>query len=318
MSFASFLRPVLMSLCLLTAPAHGRDRTAILVFASYPGWDILDQIRVPQVTMQKVDSQAEAIAAYRSGAADMIAISHVDLLALMADDAPSSEAVILFPTSFSNGADFIVGPSGADATNLAGQRVGVPRVTVSHYLMMRELDTFSHENERPPVMVDLDPAEIPKALKEGRIDVAVMRAPAGMDLLDLPNMQRIFDSHAIERDIVDLVVMRRDRYLKETEVAEALSRAWFDTVENQGTSTDDGISRHMIETAEGAARMMQTGEFMFAMLRAMDFVKVQHRALDDTTSLNPFAVRFWSGATIGDPQHVQIEVRFDHLGEGAR
>ena len=186
---------------------------------------------------------------YATGDLDAVCITNIDIL----EPARAVPAVAVLPTSTSAGADAVLAAPGVTMANLKETPVKGLERSVSEYMFRRGLQTMG-ENPDEYQFVNMDPANAAAAMQTGNADtkaIAVWNPFVLQTEKTRPDVTRLFDSSAIEGEIVDMVVMSRAAYERPggPAAAKAIAEAFYGV--NEALAAD-GATRDETLVALGA------------------------------------------------------------------
>ena len=136
---------------LAVGPVHAQERDSFRVaWSIYVGWmpwgwaadqGIVDKWADKygiEIEVVQINDYIESINQYTAGAFDGCVMTNMDALTIPAVGGVDSTALIV--GDFSNGNDGIVSKTATDVGGLAGERVNLVELSVSHYLLARALE----------------------------------------------------------------------------------------------------------------------------------------------------------------------------------
>ncbi len=320
-----------------TTPAPAKT-TFRVAWSRYPGWEpwghaqrsgILKRWADQQgirVDMVYVDSYLESIERYSKGEFDGCAMTNIDALTIPVAAGLDSTALII--GDYSNGNDALVMRGAGSFAELPGMEVLLVPLSVSHYLIDRAAQINGIELSGV-TMIESTEDDIVSALAARGRAAAVTWKPHLDSAASLPGTNVLFDSSAIQGEILDLMVIRTD---SPPQLRTALVGAWYETLAPL-TSTDpqvkasalDAMARDSGATAdEYAGQLATTAMFYFAwdaagyarsgaledvMGRALDFA-VRHDVLMAAgTSADAVGIALSDGRVLGNVDNIKL--RFD-------
>jgi NitT/TauT family transport system substrate-binding protein len=317
------------------APARTSFRVA---WSRYPGWEpwghaqrsgILKRWADQQgirVDMVYVDSYVESIERYTKGEFDGCAMTNIDALTIPVAAGVDSTALII--GDYSNGNDGLVTRGASGIAELTGMEVLLVPLSVSHYLLDRagQINGIAASSY---TLVESAENTIVDALASRNRAAAVTWKPHLDGAAALPGARVMFDSAAIQGEILDLMVIRSD---SPPQLRTALVGAWYETLAPL-TSSDPQIrsgalaamARDSGATAdEYEAQLATTAMFYFAWdsagyARSAALAEVMQRALDFAvrndvlaavgTSNEAVGIALADDQVIGNPDNIKF--RFD-------
>src|SRR5271169_1309600 len=204
-------------LCLLMMAAGGSlappalaaaERTSFNVawsiYVGWMPWDYADQSGILKkwatkygikIKLTQVNDYVESINQYTAGTFDACAMTNMDMLTIPAAGGVDSTALIV--GDFSNGNDGVVlKGAGKRLVDIKGQKVNLVELSVSHYLLVRALDSVGLR-ERDIKVVNTSDADIVGAFAAPTTSALVTWKPQLSAVLAAPNAQLVFDSSKI-------------------------------------------------------------------------------------------------------------------------
>lgn len=163
---------------------------------------------------------------FRNGMLDAAMLT-LDETLLLQDSAAELDLEIILVTNVSAGADALF--ARAPLTNLkdlAGQRIGVENTALGAYFLSRVLDQAGLRIDDLQV-VSLPVHEQTAAFAAGDVDAVITFASEG-PALESTGARRIFDSRQLPGEIVDVLVVDRQRVTREQR--RRLRALWFDAL----------------------------------------------------------------------------------------
>ncbi|AWT08857.1 nitrate ABC transporter substrate-binding protein [Stutzerimonas frequens] len=163
---------------------------------------------------------------FRNGMLDAAMLT-LDETLLLQDSAAELDLEIILVTNVSAGADALF--ARAPLTNLkdlAGQRIGVENTALGAYFLSRVLDEAGLRIDDLQV-VSLPVHEQAAAFAAGDVDAVITFASEG-PTLESKGARRIFDSRRLPGEIVDVLVVDRQRVTREQR--RRLRALWFDAL----------------------------------------------------------------------------------------
>jgi NitT/TauT family transport system substrate-binding protein len=152
----------------------------------------------------------ETISMYGSGAVDAVTITNTDILA----PALTREAVAIFPTSTSQGADACLVTGIEKIEDLKGVPIYGAEKSVSEYAFRRLASKHGLES-KDIVWRNMDPSAAATAMiqKQNGINAIMVWEPQVEEVLNQrKDAKDIFNSSEIPGEVIDMVVMGRDSY----------------------------------------------------------------------------------------------------------
>lgn len=175
------------------------------------------------IRLVEYSSATQVITAYRNGAIEAAALT-LDEVLLLAQHGQDPRVILVM--DISHGGDAVVGvPSLRRLADLKGRRVGVEHTATGAYVLSRALHLAGLTRaDVHPVPLKVDEHE--RAFREGKVDAVVTFDPVRSKLL-AAGARQLFDSSQIPGEIMDVLVVRRDRLERHRGQVVALLAGWF-------------------------------------------------------------------------------------------
>lgn len=163
---------------------------------------------------------------FRNGMLDAAMLT-LDETLLLQDSAAELDLEIILVTNVSAGADALFARAPlSNLKDLAGQRIGVENTALGAYFLSRVLDQAGLRIDDLQV-VSLPVHEQAAAFAAGDVDAVITFASEG-PALESKGARRIFDSRQLPGEIVDVLVVDRQRVTREQR--RRLRALWFDAL----------------------------------------------------------------------------------------
>ena len=187
-------------------------------------------------------SYSSAINRFIGKDVDAIAITNIDVLAQIISQ--EIEADVILVSSYSTGNDALLVPELSNG-KIEGKSIAVKEFSTGHYL----LDRYLLRNQ-----IDFDKVEIANTNEPDLLEVFDAGDVAGIstwnplvnELVQNRNARPVFSSQEIPKEIMHLLVVRRDVIENSPEVGRALLATWFTVMEsmqgNRRGSTLDAMA----------------------------------------------------------------------------
>ncbi len=318
------------------AVAKEKFTVAWSIYVGWMPWEYAQDSGILKKWADKYDVEIEpvrmeyiaSIEAFAADQADACVMTNMDLLGIPAASGIDSTAVIV--GDYSNGNDAIL-TRGLDVKGLAGKRVNLVELSVSHYLLARALET-NGMSESDLQVVNTSDADIGPIFLADRSQQAVVTwNPIVMEIEQTPGVDKIFTSADIPGEILDMMVVRTDALKKNPALGKALAGAWYEVMgimSKRGPAGDQAIEA-MAEASEATAteyRSQLKATAMFYTARAaadytasdeiqdkMNFVRqfcFSHGLLGEgVRSVDVVGIAYPDGTVQGDENNVKM--RFD-------
>ncbi|MCS6779349.1 MAG: putative urea ABC transporter substrate-binding protein [Geminicoccaceae bacterium] len=278
------------------------------------------------IEVVQINDYVESINQYTAGAFDGCAMTNMDALTIPAVGGVDSTALIV--GDFSNGNDGIVSKTARDLRALAGERINLVELSVSHYLLARALESVGL-SERDVTVVNTSDADI-LGVFQASPDVRhiVTWNPLLSEAAALPGARRLFDSSQIPGEIIDLMVVRTEALAANPNLGKALVGAWYETMAIMRRDDEAGrAARSAMARASGTdlagfdAQLATTRMFWepaeaVAFTRSAELVRTMDRVRRFSHEkgllgggLDTVGIAFADGTVLGDPKNVKL--RFD-------
>src|SRR5271169_3461817 len=187
---------------------HTAEKTSFNVawsiYVGWMPWDYADRSGILKkwadkygikIKLTQVNDYVESINQYTAGTFDACAMTNMDMLTIPAAGGVDSTALIV--GDFSNGNDGVVlKGAGKHLADIKGQKVNLVELSVSHYLLVRALDSVGLR-ERDIKVVNTSDADIVGAFAAPTTSALVTWKPQLSAVLAAPNAQLVFDSSKI-------------------------------------------------------------------------------------------------------------------------
>src|ERR1700728_2435812 len=223
MSLSARSFKLLWLLCALNAvgslsPCSAAQRTtfnvAWSIYVGWMPWDYADQSGILKkwatkygikIRLTQINDYVESINQYTAGGFDACTMTNMDALTIPAAGGVDSTALIV--GDFSNGNDGVVlKGKGKTLADIKGQSINLVQLSVSHYLLVRGLDTVGLR-ERDVKVINTSDADIVAAFAAPGTTATVTWKPQLAQIVAMPNTTAVFDSSRIPGEIMDLMVV---------------------------------------------------------------------------------------------------------------
>ncbi|MCB1739954.1 MAG: putative urea ABC transporter substrate-binding protein [Gammaproteobacteria bacterium] len=280
------------------------------------------------IEVVQINDYVESINQYTAGQYDGCTMTNMDALTIPAAGGVDSTALII--GDFSNGNDGVVLKNARGLADIAGRRVNLVELSVSHYLLARALDSAGL-SERDITVVNTSDADIVAAYATDDVDAVVTWNPLLSEVLAMPDSLKVFDSSRIPGEIIDMLVVNTRTLEANPDLGKALTGAWYETMRLMSADTAAGATaRESMGKASGTdlagfeAQLASTQMFFepgeavaFAksdkLIGTMDHVRnfsFSHGILGEgARTPDAVGMRFANGKTLGDTANIKL--RFD-------
>ncbi|MDR2637771.1 MAG: putative urea ABC transporter substrate-binding protein [Zoogloeaceae bacterium] len=226
-----------------------------------------------QINVTQINDVVEAINQYTAGKYDGCTMTNMDALIIPAASGVDSTGLIL--GSFSNGGDGVV-IKGREKTlkDLKGMKIYLPELTVSHYLLVRGLETAGLR-ERDVKVVNTSDADLVAAYANKSVEAAVAWNPQLMTLKARQDTAEIFSSRQIPGEIIDVMVVNTGILRDNPALGKALTGAWFEVMALMKAG-DKAALEHMAKSSgtdlAGYEAQLRDTRLFFTPKENLDFV----------------------------------------------
>ncbi len=288
-----------------------------------------------EIEVVQINDYIESINQYTAGAFDGCVMTNMDALTIPAVGGVDSTALII--GDFSKGNDGIVSKTATSLEELAGERVNLVELSVSHYLLARGLESVGLAERDLAAVVNTSDADLVSVFTAAP-DVAhvVTWNPLLAAVAAVPGATKLFDSSAIPGEIIDMLVVNSDVLEAHPDLGKALVGAWYETMAIMRGDDAAGIAaRTAMAEASGtdlAGYEMQLASTMmfydpadavaFALspdlVQTMDRVRTfsdGHGLLEG--GLDHVGIAFPGGTTLGSDTNVKLRFVADYMAMAA-
>lgn len=303
---------LLLALTLLAPSAFARDsfKVAWSIYVGWMPWGYAADHGIVKkwadkygidIEVVQINDYIESINQYTAGAFDACVMTNMDGLTIPAAGGVDSTALIV--GDFSNGNDGVVLKGKKNLKSIAGQKVNLVELSVSHYLLARGLDSVGLK-ESDLTVVNTSDADMVAAYATPDVTAVVTWNPLLSEILSMPDSHKVFDSSQIPGEIIDLLVINTETLAANPKLGKALTGAWYETMALMSGKDKAGIAAR---TAMGEA----SGTDLAGYEAQLASTKMFYQAKD--------AVAFTNSAALKTTMKAVAEFSFDHglLGEGA-
>ena len=193
------------------------------------------------IEVVQINDYIESINQYTAGAFDGCTMTNMDALTIPAVGGVDSTALII--GDFSNGNDGIVSKSASSLEELAGERVNLVELSVSHYLLAWALESAGLAERDLAAVVNTSDADMVSVFTASA-DVAhvVTWNPLLAEVRALPRSTSLFDSSEIPGEIIDMLVVNTGVLEANPDFGKALVGAWYETMAIMQGDDEAGIA----------------------------------------------------------------------------
>lgn len=171
------------------------------------------------------------------GELNAVAIKNIDAISQLVRQDIESDVILIM--GYSNGNDGVLIPA-EGSSNIRGKTFALSQYSVKHYLLDRYLVRnqidFADIN-----ILDTTEGNIVSTYEEGGV-YGVVTANPNLDQLIQGKTRILFDTRQIPKEIMDLIVVRRDFLFERPQATQAILAAWFSMMNRmQGTRRSSTI-----------------------------------------------------------------------------
>jgi NitT/TauT family transport system substrate-binding protein len=281
------------------------------------------------ISLTQINDYVESINQYTAGGFDACTMTNMDALTIPA--AGGVDSTVLIVGDFSNGNDGVVlKGKGKTLADIKGQSVNLVQLSVSHYLLVRGLETVGLK-ERDIKVVNTSDADIVGAFTAPGTTATVAWKPQLAQIVGIPNTTEVFDSTRIPGEIMDLMVVKSATLKDNPELGKALVGAWYETMSimfgkdprtnaaltTMAQASGTSINGYMSQLATTKMFNVPAEAVAFTaspnLVKTMDLVRTfsfNHGLLGQgARSPDIVGIEFSAGKTLGNPKNLKL--RFD-------
>jgi NitT/TauT family transport system substrate-binding protein len=319
-----------------TAAAEKKNfKVAWSIYVGWMPWDYANRSGILKkwadkygITIQltQINDYVESINQYTAGGFDACTMTNMDALTIPAAGGVDSTALIV--GDFSNGNDGVVlKGKGKTLADIKGQSINLVQLSVSHYLLVRGLETVGLR-ERDIKVVNTSDADIVAAFSTPASTATVAWKPQLAQIVNMPNTTEVFDSTKIPGEIMDLMVVNSATAKANPNFAKALVGTWYEVMaimfgkDPRTAAAMDLMAKASGTTTAGFTSQLSTTK-MFNMpadavafasspnlLKTMDLVRTfsfAHGLLGQgARSADVVGMEFPGGKTLGNPKNLKL------------
>lgn len=205
-----------------------------------------------EVDIVQVNDYIESINQYTAGQFDGVVATSMDGLSIPAASGIDTTALIV--GDYSDGNDGLVSKDATSIEELEGETVHLVELSVSHYLLVRALDSVGLE-ERDINVVNISDADLVSAFQTDDVRHVATWNPLLTEVNRYPGTTLLFDSHQIPGHIKDLTLVNTETLEDNPNLGKALVGAWFETMDILRSDSDEGReARAMLGEISGTDR----------------------------------------------------------------
>jgi len=201
------------------------------------------------IEVVQINDYIESINQYSSGGFDACTMTNMDALTIPAAGGVDSTALVV--GDFSNGNDALVLKNSDSLEAVKGQPVNLVELSVSHYLLVRGLDTVGLKESDITVINTAD-ADMVAVYGTDEVQAVATWNPLLSEIKRQPDSHIVFDSSQIPGEIIDLLIVNTQTLEKHPALGKALTGAWYETMAlMSGTGDAATAARQMMARTSG-------------------------------------------------------------------
>lgn len=281
-----------------------------------------------KVEIVQINDYVESINQYTAGAYDGCSMTNMDALSIPAGGGVDTTALIV--GDYSNGNDGIVLKGKSKLSDIKGQKVNLVELSVSHYLLVRALDSVGLK-EKDIKVVNTSDADMIAAYKTPAVTSVVTWNPLLSEIEGMKESTKVFDSSNTPGEIIDIMMVNTKTLKDNPSFGKALTGAWFEMMSVMSGKDKAGIeARSAMAKASGTdlkgydAQLSTTAMFYKPaeavkftrdpkLIKTMDFVRnflfTKGILGTNSKSVDFVGISFPGGETLGDKKNIKL--RFD-------
>lgn len=199
------------------------------------------------IEVTQFNDYVESINQYTAGAYDAVSVTNMDALSIPSAGGVDTTEVIGGDFSAGNDAVFLKGAG--TLADIAGRRVNLVELSVSHYLLARGFDTVGLSEADVTVVNTADP-DMVGTFQTPDVTAMVTWNPMVAEIGGLLDAAKVFDSSQIPGEIIDLMVASTASLAENPDFGKALAGIWYETAALMVSDTAEGAAAR---AAMGAA-----------------------------------------------------------------
>lgn len=190
-----------------------------------------------EVDIVQVNDYIESINQYTAGQFDAVVATSMDGLSIPAASGIDTTALIV--GDYSDGNDGVVAKDAKSLEELEGTTVHLVELSVSHYLLVRALDSVGLE-ERDINVVNISDADLVSAFQTDDVRTVVTWNPLLGEVKAFPEATELFNSSQVPGHIKDLALVNTEVLEANPELGKALVGAWYEVMGILQSDTEEG------------------------------------------------------------------------------
>ncbi|MBO0903985.1 putative urea ABC transporter substrate-binding protein [Jiella sonneratiae] len=185
----------------------------------------------------QINDYVESINQYTAGQYDGCAMTNMDALSIPA--AGGVDTTALIAGDYSNGNDGLVLKNETDLAAVKGQRVNLVEFSVSHYFLVRALESVGM-TERDITTVNTSDADMVSVYGTPEVTAVATWNPMLSQIVDDQGGHLVFDSSKIPGEIIDMMAVNTETLKDNPNFGKALVGAWFEVLDLMKSDTPEG------------------------------------------------------------------------------
>lgn len=336
--FARLAGAATLALCLAPASAMAKDyKICWSIYAGYMPWAYAQDSGIVKkwadkegvsVEFVQINDYVECLNQYTAGQYDGATAAVIDGLSIPAAGGIDTTALLVL--DYSNGNDGIVLKGKTSLADIKGQKVNLIEYSISHYFLVRALETVGL-TERDITIVNTADADWIAAYSSPDVTAMAIWNPQLATVAAMPDAHVVFDSTSLPGELLDALLVNTGALTADPALGRALVGAWFETMALMHSGSPEGeaaiawmAKASGTDVAGYKAQLAKT--FLFktpAELTAFvtdpklkannEFVRtfLFDKGLmgQGATSRDAIGIAFPDGSVLGDPNNVKL--RFD-------
>jgi len=227
-----------------------------------------------EIELKKFKDYLASVQAFTAGELDACAMTIMDALP---PAGAGVDVVAVLVNDFSNGGDGVLVQYGIDGSNFKGMDILLEEFSVSHYLLLRYLQTIGL-TEKDVKIKNTPGDDAGRAFLAGKAKAVATWNPHLFLAEDSGRGYVLFNSKQIPGEIIDLVVFNNKSLKENPKAAQAFVAAWYDAMEMiKNPATNKEAVRIMAElagtTPADFTKMLEGTDLFLESQRAMELLK---------------------------------------------
>jgi NitT/TauT family transport system substrate-binding protein len=324
-----------------TGPSQAQTKDSFKVcWSIYVGWMPWGEIQSSglmkkwadkygiSVEITQINDYIESINQYTAGEYDGCSMTNMDALSIPSGGGVDTTALIV--GDYSDGNDGIILKDKTTLADIKGQTVNLVELSVSHYLLVRALDSVGL-GEKDITVVNTSDADMVAAYSTPDVTAVVTWNPLLSEIGAMSNANAVFDSSQTPGEIIDIMMVNTETLASNPKFGMALTGAWYEMMSIMSKSDAAGAAaRTAMAEASGTdlagydAQLASTEMFYSpadavaftkdpVLMKTMDFVRSFLFAKGilgtNADSVDFVGIAFPDGQILGNKDNVKL--RFD-------